>query len=96
MDAKLLISVGTIYGAIYYYCARWLLSALRTVDLEYFNYLGAQGGVGPSNSYAIMKVVFDFDVPKVFWPKKIKLLLILVRTMLGLYPFVILAIFLLL
>lgn len=96
MDAKSLISAGAVYVAIYYWLARRLVSQLSTFDPEYFKHLGARGGVGPSNSFAMLGLLFDGEVPKNFWPAQFKLRLAIVRGMLVVYPCVLIALFMLL
>jgi hypothetical protein len=68
------------------------LSELKGIDPEYLENLGAHGGIGPSNSNAIIKMVFDGGVPKDFYPRRFKLMLAFVRVMLALSPFILLAI----
>lgn len=96
MDAKVLIAIGAAYAGIYYLTARRLLFQLKSIDPDYFQYLGAHGGVGPSNSSAVIALIMDRSVPKEFWPTSFKRQLAVVRAMLALSPFVILAIFFLL
>ncbi|MFC6349678.1 MULTISPECIES: hypothetical protein [Stenotrophomonas] len=96
MDAKVVIAIGAAYAGIYYLAARRLLFELKDADQEYFKYLGAKGGVGQSNSSAVIAMILDSSVPKEFWPKSFKRRLITVRTMLALSPFVLAVIFFLL
>lgn len=96
MDAKVAIALGSVYGGIYYFMARRLLFRLRGVDKNYYIYLGAQGGVGFSNSAAIIAMIFDTGTPKECWPIHIKRRLALVRGMLAVSPLVFIGIFLVL
>lgn len=96
MDARVLIAIGAIYAAIYYLAGRRLLFELRGIDPDYFKYLGANGGVGPSNSSAVIKMMFDDGVPKEFYPKGFKTRLAIVRIMLAASPVLLIAIFILL
>ena len=93
MDAKYVIAIGAAYAGIYYLSARRLVFQLKDIDQEYFKYLGADGGVGPSNSNAVGKLIFDSKAPRDFWPKSFKMRLAAVRIMLALSPIVLIAIF---
>ncbi|WP_155760433.1 hypothetical protein [Stenotrophomonas maltophilia] len=66
MEAKVIIAIGAAYAGIYYLAARRLLFQLRDIDQDYFKYLGARGGVGSSNSSAVIALVLDGDAPKEF------------------------------
>lgn len=96
MEAKVIIAIGAAYAGIYYLAARRLLFQLKDIDHDYFKYLGARGGVGSSNSSAVISLLFDSGVPKKFWPVRFKRQLFIVRTMLALSPIVLIAIFFLL
>lgn len=96
MDAKVAIGLGAAYGAIYYFMARRLLFRLECVDEDYYRHLRAQGGVGFSNSAAIIAMIFDTGTPKKYWPSYIKRRLALVRGMLAVSPLVFIGIFLVL
>lgn len=96
MEAKVIIAIGAAYAGIYYLAARRLLFQLKDIDQDYFKYLGARGGVGSSNSSAVIALVLDGDAPKEFWPANFKRQLFVVRAMLALSPIVLIAIFLLL
>lgn len=96
MEAKTIIAVGTAYAWIYYLAARRLLFQLKDIDKDYFTHLGARGGIGSSNSSAVIALVFDGDVPKESWPASFKRQLLAVRIMLALSPIVLIAIFMLL
>lgn len=93
MDAKMLIAFGAAYAAIYYFAGRRLLFELRDIDPDYFKYLGALGGIGQSNSNAVVKMIFDSGVPKDFYPKGFRVRLAVVRIMLALSPVLLLGIF---
>jgi hypothetical protein len=93
MSTSFLIALAAIYAAIYYLAARRLLAELKDIDKDYYQFLGAHGGIGPSNSNAIIKMIFDEGVPKEFYPKSFKNRLMLVRLMLYVSPLVLIAIF---
>lgn len=93
MDAKVVIAMGAAYAGIYYLTARRLLFDLKDIDQEYFSYLGARGGIGQSNSSAVIAMVLDSSVPKKFWPNSFKWRLAAVRLMLALSPFILIGIF---
>ena len=93
MDAKVLIAIGAAYAAIYYLAGRRLLFELKSIDPDYFKYLGPNGGVGYSNSSAVAKMIFDGDVPKDFYPSGFKTRLAIVRVMLAASPILLIGIF---
>ena len=87
------IAVLAAYAGIYYLSARRLLSELRGIDHEYLKYLGAHGGIGASNSMAIIKLLFDSGIPKPSYPASFRRRLKMVRTMLFVSPLVFLVVF---
>lgn len=93
MDIKLVLMFMVVYVWIYYSLARKILADIRRVDPEYFEYSGAQGGIGAGNSLAIGRMIFDSGMPKGFYPRMIKVKLMIVRVMLGGAPLVFVALF---
>jgi hypothetical protein len=88
MNANIVIGAAAIYTMIYNFAARRVLFDLKKVDPDYFEYLGASDGISGGNSVAIIKMIFDEDVPKRFYPDPLRKRFVIVRVMLALWPFV--------
>ena len=94
MDVKLVITLMVVYVWVYYFLARRVLTDIRKVDPDYFEYSGARGGIGMENSLAVGRMIFDGGMPKNFYPSVIKAKLMIVRVMLGAAPVVFVALLL--
>lgn len=93
MNANIVIGAGAIYTMIYNLAARRVLFDLKKVDPDYFEFLGAGDGIGARNSFAIVQMIFDEDVPKRFYPDLLRKKFLAVRVMLALWPLVLVAVF---
>ncbi|MDF3982196.1 hypothetical protein P3W24_09020 [Luteibacter sp. PPL201] len=83
--------IAVIYGAIYYVLARGAVGRVMDVDDAYKGRWTRPGlGANPTNSFAIVHIIFNMNLPKASYPAPLKLRIWTARVMLWLWPFVLL------
>ncbi|HET7843752.1 MAG TPA: hypothetical protein VFL14_06355 [Xanthomonadales bacterium] len=88
-------AIMAAYAFVYYASARYVVRALAQVDPPYHAGLGARPGASGRNSLAIMRVLFDADLPKAGYPARVGRALYLARAMLAFFPFAVVLLFVL-
>ena len=81
--------LAALYVWIYYGVARSALRELREVDPDYYRFLGAEGGLGMKNAMAVGQLLFDRQIPKAFYPARMRRKIAWARGMACLSPLVI-------
>lgn len=88
---SLLIAVG--YGGVYYFLARGTVSRLMNVDPNYRGrWLRPGFAANPANSFAILHIMFNMNLPRSNHPRPLRLRIWTARVMLWLWPFVLFAV----
>lgn len=96
MDAKVVISLATVYVFIYYFLGQYLLYRIRCIDSDYFTYSSDEENSVLQKKPSVLPIIFDDRMPKKQYPSELKALFFTVKVMLLISPFIFLVILFLL
>lgn len=72
MSPILLLVFALLHALVYHGIAHSALYDLRKVDPDYHRQLGAGRALGMLNSIAAARILFDAQIPKAFYPPRVR------------------------